>query len=67
MYALMIPFTISRTTLTRNVNESKMELVKTLGIEDFELWKCPEEYIHLLNTKKTIMYTVSNNYAMTIC
>ena len=30
----------------------KMELVKTLGIEDFELWKCPEEYIHLLHTEK---------------
>ena len=32
----------------------KMELVKTLGIEDFELWKCPEQYIHLLNEEKTI-------------
>ena len=30
----------------------KMGLVKTLGIEDFELWKCPEEYIHLLHTEK---------------
>ena len=30
----------------------KMGLTKTLGIEDFKLWKCPEEYIHLLNTKK---------------
>ena len=30
----------------------KMELIKTLGIEDFELWKCPEEYIHLLHTEK---------------
>ena len=26
----------------------KMELVKGLGIEDFELWKCPEKYRHLL-------------------
>ena len=26
----------------------KMELIKMLGIEDFELWKCPEEYVHLL-------------------
>ena len=30
----------------------QMELIKTLGIEGFELWKCPEEYIHLLNAKK---------------
>ena len=30
----------------------KMELIKTLGIEGYELWKCPEEYIHLLNKKK---------------
>ena len=30
----------------------KMGLVKTLGIEDFELWKCPEEYIHLLHVGK---------------
>ena len=30
----------------------KMELIKTLGTEDYELWKCPEEYIHLLNKKK---------------
>ena len=30
----------------------KMGLVKTLGIEEFELWKCPEEYIHLLHTEK---------------
>ena len=28
----------------------KMDLVKMLGIEDYELWKCPEEYIHLLKT-----------------
>ena len=26
----------------------KMELVKTLGIEAFELWKCPENYRYLL-------------------
>ena len=26
----------------------KMELIKTLGIEDYELWKCPEQHIHLL-------------------
>ena len=29
----------------------KMELIKTLGIEDFELWKYPEQYIHLLSEK----------------
>ena len=28
----------------------KMELIKTLRIEDYELWKCPEQYIHLLKT-----------------
>ena len=26
----------------------KMELIKTLGIEDYELWKCPKQYIRLL-------------------
>ena len=26
----------------------KTELVKTLGIETWQLWKCPEQYIHLL-------------------
>ena len=25
----------------------KMKLIKTLGIEDYKLWKCPEQYIHL--------------------
>ena len=30
----------------------KIELVKKLGIENFELWKCPEEYIHLLKKKQ---------------
>ena len=30
----------------------KMEPVKKLGIENFELWKCPEEYIHLLKKKQ---------------
>ena len=25
-----------------------MELIKTLGIEGYELWKCPEPCIHLL-------------------
>ena len=39
----------------------KMELVKTLGIEDFELWKCPEEYIHLLNTEKNNKHSLENN------
>ena len=30
----------------------KMELVKGLGIEDFELWKCPEQYRHLLRDER---------------
>ena len=30
----------------------KMKLVKTLGIEDFELWKCPENYRYLLPTER---------------
>ena len=30
----------------------KMELVKGLGIQDYELWKCPEQYIHLLRTER---------------
>ena len=35
-----------------------MEIVKTLGIEDLELWKCPDEYIDLLKGKnnKNIEY-----------
>ena len=33
----------------------KMELIKTLGIEDFELWKCPEEYIHLLKNNEKLL------------
>ena len=39
-----------------------MELIKTLGIEDFELWKCPEQYIHLLRMKKkTTKHSLANN------
>ena len=34
----------------------KMELIKILGIEDFELWKCPEQYIHLLSTEKQCIH-----------
>ena len=30
----------------------KMELVKGLGIEEFELWKCPEQYRHLLRDER---------------
>ena len=30
----------------------KMELIKTLGIEDFELRKCPEQHMHPQGTKK---------------
>ena len=30
----------------------KMELVKGLGIEEFELWKCPEQYGHLLRDER---------------
>ena len=30
----------------------KMELVKGLGIEEFELWKCPEKYRHLLRDER---------------
>ena len=29
-----------------------MQLVKTLGIEDFELWTCPEQYRHLLHGER---------------
>ena len=28
----------------------KIKLIKKLGIEDYELWKCPKEYIHLIKT-----------------
>ena len=52
MYALMIPFTVYYTTPTRNVNASKWNFLKGLGIEDFELWKCPKEYKHLLRTER---------------
>ena len=30
----------------------KMELAKGLGIEEFELWKCPEQYRHLLRDER---------------
>ena len=30
----------------------KMHLVKGLGFEDFELWKCPEQYRHLLRKER---------------
>ena len=30
----------------------KMEIVKGLGIEDFEFWKCPEKYRHLLRDER---------------
>ena len=33
----------------------KMELIKMLGIEDFELWKCPEEYVHLLKNNEKLL------------
>ena len=40
----------------------KMEIIKTLGIEDFELWKYPEQYIHLLRMKKkTTKHSLANN------
>ena len=32
----------------------KMELIKKLGIEDYELWKCPKEYIHLIKNNITL-------------
>ena len=30
----------------------KMELVKGLGIQEFELWKCPEQYRDLLRDER---------------
>ena len=30
----------------------KMQLVNGLGIEEFELWKCPEQYRHLLRDER---------------
>ena len=30
----------------------KMHLAKGLGIEEFELWKCPEQYRHLLRDER---------------
>ena len=32
----------------------KAELVKTLGIETWELWKCPEEYMDLLKKNNKV-------------
>ena len=53
MYALMIPFTSYATTPTRNVNASKCNLLKGLGIEDPGLWRiCPKEYRHLLHDER---------------
>ena len=31
----------------------KMELIKKIGIVDYELWKCPKEYIHLIKNNIT--------------
>ena len=39
----------------------KMGLVKTLGIEDCELWKCPTEHIHLLDEEKNNKHSLDNN------
>ena len=30
----------------------KMQLVTALGIEDFDLWTCPEQYRHLLHDER---------------
>ena len=30
----------------------KMHLAKGLGIQEFELWKCPEQYKHLLRDER---------------
>ena len=30
----------------------KMHLAKGLGIQEFELWKCPEQYRHLLRNER---------------
>ena len=30
----------------------KMQLVNALGIEDFDLWTCPEQYRHLLHDER---------------
>ena len=30
----------------------KMQLAKGLGIQEFELWKCPEQYRHLLRNER---------------
>ena len=43
--------------MLRNVKK----LVKTFGIEDFELWKCPEKYIHLLDEEKNNKHSLENN------
>ena len=43
---------LSYNSHTRIVNVLKMQLVKGLGIEDFELWTCPEQYRHLLHDER---------------
>ena len=48
-YFIKVPFIVYPTTPTRIV---KMQLVKALGIEDFELWTCPEQYRHLLHGER---------------
>ena len=41
----------------------KMQLVQALGIEDFDLWTCPEQYRHLLHDERRqeLNKSVKNN------
>ena len=51
MYVLRIPFTTYPTTPSPIVNVSKWNLLG-LGIKEFDLWKCPEKYRHLLRNER---------------
>ena len=37
---------------SKDCQRVKMQLVQALGIEDFELWACPEQYRHLLHDER---------------
>ena len=52
MYVIMVPFTTYPTNSHPDCQRIKMHLVKGLGIEEFELWKCPKQYRHLLHDER---------------
>ena len=61
MYTLMVPFTISRTTLTRNVKESKWNLLKRWGLKTLNFGNVPKN-IHIYIYIYIYIYIITNKY-----